>query len=79
MKLQKGLKDSESAAATKGDGGKGRAEGLHELKPVGRARAHATTQEIEDRFVDSEKKIKSGAFNGCQIPAILHALSTKTD
>jgi hypothetical protein len=67
------LKKSEDAAVV-GAGGKGHAEGLHELQAVGAGRSSTTTDDLLERVV-VENKIEASAFDGCQVLAVTFALT----
>jgi hypothetical protein len=75
--ISKILRNSEEESISDTDRGEGHSEGLHELQAVGRRRNAATLESLEERIIGDEKKLKVGAFDGCQVKAVRYALNCK--
>jgi hypothetical protein len=75
--ISKILRDSEEASVSEDDRGEGHSEGLHELQAQGRRRNNATIETLEERILGPEMKTRVGAFDGCQVKAVTHALNSK--
>lgn len=67
------LKRSEGSDV-EGERGRGHAEGLHELTPVGKGRSHTSETGLQQRVLD-ERKGLVGAFDGCQVAAVAWAIN----
>src|SRR5262245_52646591 len=70
------LKASEGQGVTGDGNGKGHSEALHEIQAVGKRREHTSEDDLIERVL-AERKKAVGAFDGCQVQAVKHALNSQ--